>query len=57
MVLLNVGDQIQAVAVGQAHVGETQIEALGLQEALCAGDIARGLGLNLHATQRQAHKL
>ena len=30
-------EQVEAVAVRQAHVGQAQVEALGLEQLLCAG--------------------
>ena len=41
-VLLNPLDEIQAVAVGELHVGQAQIEPLRLEHALRRGDAVRG---------------
>ena len=56
-VLLDPGDEIEAVAVGKAHVGETQIELLVLQQAARGGDIGRGARVEIHAAQREADEL
>ena len=50
-------EQIEAVAVGQPHVGEAQIEALRLEQLLRARDVARRLRGELHARQRQRDEL
>ncbi len=56
-VFLDPGDQVQPVAVGQAHVGETQVEALRLEEAPCTVEVRRGARRQIHAAQGQAHEL
>ena len=56
-VLLDPGDQIQAVAVGQAHVGQAQIETLRAQQERARGQIAGRCGGQIHAAQGQGHQL
>ena len=46
-------EQVEAVSIGKAHVGQAQIEALRLEEFLRAGDVTRRLRGELHARQRQ----
>jgi hypothetical protein len=50
-------EQVEAVAVGQPHIRETQIERLRFEEFLGAGHVARRLRRQLHARQRQRDQL
>ena len=57
-VLLHPLDQIQPVAVGQLHVGQTQIEALGLEQPLRgARRLCAVRGVKIHALQRDGQEL
>ena len=55
-VLLDPSDQIEPVAVGQLHVGETQIEALGLEHALGLGNAVGGARTQIHALERDGQQ-
>jgi hypothetical protein len=50
-ILLYPFDQIQAVAVWQLHVCETEVELLGFQHSLCCGKVARGARAQVHALE------
>jgi hypothetical protein len=46
-------DELQAVAVGQAHIRETDIELLLAQQGFGAGHVHRRPRPDIHAAQRQ----
>jgi hypothetical protein len=56
-VLLNPFDQIQAVAVGQLHVGQAQVEPLGLEHALRGRHGIGGARTQVHALQCDRQQL
>jgi hypothetical protein len=56
-VLLDPGDEIETIAVGQTHVGETKIEFLRLQQPPRGTHIGGGARLQVHAAQREADEL
>ena len=46
-------EQVQTIAVRQAHVGQAQVESLGLEQFLGTGHVTGRLRAELHASQRQ----
>jgi hypothetical protein len=56
-VLLNPFDQLQAIAVGQLHVGQAQIKLLGFEQSLRVGDTVRRSRTEIHALQRNRQQL
>jgi hypothetical protein len=56
-VLLHPFDQLQAITVGQLHVGQAQIEALGLEQSLRVRDTVRRSRIKVHALQRDREQL
>ena len=56
-VLLYPFDQFQAIAVGQLHVGQAQIEVLGLEQSLRVSDAVCRSRIEIHALQRDGQQL
>ena len=56
-VFLDPGDEIEPIAVGQPHVGQTQIEALGLQQFPRGAEVRRRARGEIHAAEREADEL
>ena len=56
-VLLDPLHDVEAIAVGQAHVGEHEVETPGAEAADRGSVVARSLDFDLHATQRQRQQL
>ena len=50
-VLPGSSDQVQAVAIGQPHVGQAQVEVLGLEHSLRGADRARRAGRDSSAQE------
>ena len=57
VLLLDGFDQFQAVAVGQTHVGQTQIEVRLAEQTTCIGQVGRGPRVDIHASERQLKQL
>ncbi len=55
--LLNVLHQLQTVAIGQAHVGQAQVERLPRQPVLGFLDVARATRVQLHPPQSDLQQL
>lgn len=51
MTLLNVLHQVQPRAVGQAHVGQAQVERIALQQRLGFAEVASTEGVEFHPSQ------
>ena len=49
--LLDVLHQLQASAIGQAHVGQAQVEGLAFQQRLGFAEVARAEGVEFHPSQ------
>ena len=47
----------KSIAVGQLHVGQAQIELLGLEQALRVGDAVCRSRIEIHALQRDGQQL
>ncbi len=56
-VLLDPAHELEPIPVRQAHVRETQVEALGFQKLARAGEVGRRAGLHVHAAQSEADEL
>ena len=56
-VLGDVAQHLQAVAIGQAHVGQAQVVGPGLQRFLRFLDRRGGVGIDAHARQREHQQL
>ena len=50
-------DELQSVSVRQAHVRQAQVEAAIAEQRLGTPDVARGLGCDVHAPERQRQEL
>ena len=55
--LLNGLDQLQAVAIGQPHVGQTEIESHLAKQALSVCQAGSRSRIDAHAPQRQLQEL
>ena len=57
MVGLDVAHQVDAVAVGQAHVGQAEVEPVATEQGPRPGEVVGGAAVHLHALQRQPEQL
>ena len=57
MFLLYMADEIDAIAIRQAHVGEAQVEFELLEEVVCLLDILRRARLEIHASEGELQEL
>ncbi len=57
MILVHVPDEFDAVAVGQAHVGEAQAEGRRLRRRVGLAEIRHRRGVDVHALQRDLDQL
>ena len=57
MALLDVLHQIQAGAIGQAHIGQAQVERLARQPLARFLDVAGATGVQLHASEGDFQQL
>ena len=56
-VFLDPGHEVEPVPIGQAHVGQAQVEVLVLDELACPGEVGGGAGLQIHPAEREADEL
>jgi len=52
-VLCDLGDQLDAVAIGQAHVGDAQVVRIAGQQLTGFGEVGGGADAQAHAAQGQ----